>query len=46
MLANFLPSRIDAKRIANDIDKTVHDALDLAHGKSASFPPGWCGLSD
>lgn len=46
MWANFLRSRIDAKRISNDIDKAVHDALDLAHGKSASFLPGWCGLSD
>ncbi|MGF6157585.1 hypothetical protein M2267_002844 [Ensifer sp. KUDG1] len=46
MWANFLRSRIDAKRIANDINKAVHDVLDLAHGKSASFLPGWCGVTD
>lgn len=46
MWANFLRSRVDAKLIASDIDKALRDALSLAHGKSASFLPGWCGVSD
>lgn len=43
MWANFLRSRVDAKLIASDIDKALRDALSRAHGKSASFLPGWCG---
>lgn len=45
MWANFLRSRIDAKLVEEDINKALHHALDLARGKSASFLPGWCGVS-
>lgn len=46
MWANLLRSRVDAKLIASDIDKALRDALSLAHDRSASFLPGWCGVSD
>lgn len=42
MWANFLRSQL----IASDIDKALRDALSLAHDRSASFLPGWCGVSD
>jgi hypothetical protein len=46
MWANLLRSRVDAKLIASDIDKALRDALSPAHDRSASFLPGWCGVSD
>lgn len=44
--ADFLRRRIERKAVEKDFTGTVVRALDLAHGKAASYLPGWCGSND
>lgn len=46
MWADFLRSRVDAGLLDSDLDKALREATVLAHGRSARFLPGWCGVSD
>lgn len=43
MWANFLRGRIEAALVDDDFENALDAALALAHSKSASFLPGWCG---
>ncbi len=44
--ADFLRRRIERKALEKEFMKMVVRALDLAHGQSASYLPGWCGPDD
>ncbi|TWF47388.1 ParB-like protein [Neorhizobium alkalisoli] len=46
MWADFLRTRVDAKRVDEDFERATQDALKLAHGAGAKFLPGWCGIAD
>jgi hypothetical protein len=41
--ADFLRRRIKAKRVGEDFDGAVAQALSLAKTKAADYLPGWCG---
>lgn len=43
--ADFLRRRIDLKAVQGNFPKAVAKAAALAHGKAASYLPGWCGPS-
>lgn len=44
--ADFLRRRVDRKAVEKDFMGTVVRTLDLAHSKTASYLPGWCGPAD
>ena len=46
MWADFLRTRVAAELIAGDLDKALREAMALAHGRSARYLPGWCGISN
>lgn len=41
--ADYLRRLIDRKSIEKDFEKTVAEAVGLAHRKDAAYLPGWCG---
>jgi hypothetical protein len=44
--ADFLRRRIDRKRIEQEFQAALIEALDLAHTRKADYLPGWCGADD
>ena len=44
--ADFLRRRIKSKRLKNNFDECLKDAILLARSPDANYLPGWCGPSD